>query len=321
MTSDMNIIKPGLLTTVQDLGRSGYQSIGMSVAGAMDEFSLRMANLLVGNEEGEACLEMTYLGCQIEFKSKEVIAITGADMDPKLNGKEIQMWQAQAVYPGDKLEFGPARSGMRTYISFSRKLDIKDLMGSKSTFLKAGIGGYEGRALKAGDTLSLSEDKPTKLGYKLDQTQIPRYRIKENIRVVYGPQDDYFTSEAKETFENSTYKISQEADRMGYRLKGEKIGHDSRGADIISDGINFGSIQVPASGQPIIMMADRQTTGGYTKIAGVIRQDLTKLAQMGPAKEISFEPISIDEAHRLYIDYENYLKDIKSKLIDISSSL
>lgn len=308
------VIKAGLFTTVQDKGRYSYQRFGMSVAGAMDPFALRVANMLVGNEPYEAALEATFLGPTLEFKDHEVIAITGGDMSPKVNNNPIPMWMSVYVKPGDILSFSGVKSGLRSYIAFSRKLDIPLIMGSRSTFTRGKIGGYQGRKLADNDVLGFRDSQlsATK-GSFIRRDLIPSYNKEEVIRVVLGPQDDYFLEESIQTFLSSTYTITNEADRMGYRLDGEKILH-RQGADIISDGIVFGSIQVPGHGMPIIMMADRATTGGYTKIATVITPDLSRLAQMGPGSKINFERVTLEEASIIYRDYEERLSLIGSHI-------
>ena len=292
--------KAGLFTTVQDLGRYSFPRLGRSVAGAMDLYSLRLANILVGNDQSEAGLEATFMGPTLEFMEEEIIAITGADMGAKINGNPAPMWRSILIKKGDVLSFGGVKSGLRAYIAFSRGLDVPVIMGSKSTFTRGKIGGFEGRKLADGDQIGFKEESLTGTkGYYLLKDQIPQYRSDDTIRVVLGPQDNYFPEESIDTFLSNTYSITNEADRMGYRLEGEKIVH-KEGPDIISDGIVFGSVQVPGHGMPIIMMADRATTGGYTKIATVITPDLYKLAQMGPGSKISFSKVTVEEANDIY---------------------
>ena len=308
------VLKAGLFTTLQDKGRYSYQRFGMSVAGAMDGFALRIANLLVGNDQYEVALESTFLGPTLEFEEHDVISITGADMSPKINGNPIPMWMSIYVKPGDKLSFSGVKSGLRSYIAFSRKLDVPLIMGSRSTFTRGKIGGYEGRKLNDNDKIKF-RDKELSLskGSFIKKDWIPVYKKEETIRVILGPQDEFFMDDSIEVFLNSTYTITNEADRMGYRLDGEKIVHKV-GADIISDGIVFGSIQVPGHGMPIIMMADRATTGGYTKIATVITPDLSVLAQMAPGSKINFSQITIQEANNLYRANEAKIKDIQTHI-------
>lgn len=307
------INNPGLLTTIQDRGRWGFQNVGMSVAGAMDLFALRCANLLIGNDEYEAALEITFMGPEIKFNCSEVISITGADMSPTINEKEVPMWQSIRINDGDILKLSGAKSGIRTYIAFSRGFNVPSIMKSKSTFLRGNLGGFEGRKLNIGDEIELNDKDLGNIGYQLSEEYIPEYSKTADISIVFGPQEDYFSEEARNTFISSEYKITSESDRMGFRLDGPKIEH-LNGADIISDGIVFGSIQVPGHGNPIIMMADRQTTGGYTKIATVISSDLSKVAQLIPGSTIRFHEKSIEEAQDIYIKYENTFEEIKESL-------
>ncbi len=311
----IKIKNPGLLTTIQDQGRWGYQRFGMSVAGAMDLFSTRVANLLVGNDENEAVLETTLLGPEIIFACDEIISITGANMGPKINEKAIPMWTSIYVQKGDKLSFSQVQTGIRAYIAFSRGLDVAEIMNSKSTFIRGSLGGYEGRRLNSGDEISLGNKALDYSGSYLPKDLIPDYKSHHSIRVIMGPQDDHFSESAKETFLSSKYSITSEADRMGYRLDGPKIEHIS-GPDIISDGIVFGSVQVPGHGSPIIMMADRQTTGGYTKIATVISPDLSILAQMAPGSTMDFKAISVEESHEIYREYNKQYKEIKDFIVN-----
>lgn len=310
---NIKIIKPGLFTTIQDRGRWGYERHGIPVAGAMDDFSLRVANILVGNHQYQGALECTLLGPEIRFNCNEVISITGANMSPRIGGEPVPMWTSILVKDGSTLSLSNGSDGIRTYIGFSRGLDVPEIMGSKSTFTRGQLGGYKGRKLFSGDEIGLGHRDLSQWGSYLPSNFIPIYKEEENIRIILGPQDDYFTQDAIETFFNSRYTITSESDRMGYRLDGPQIVHKN-GADIISDGIVFGSIQVPGHGSPIIMMADRATTGGYTKIATVINPDLPKLAQMVPGNSIYFNSISLGKAHEIYRDYERNFTEIKAIL-------
>ena len=287
----IKIISPGLLTLVEDSGRYGYQQYGVPVSGVMDTFSHRVSNILVGNDELEAVLEVTMMGPHIEFSDQMVIAVTGGNLSPELNGAAIPMWESILVQKGDQLTFRGLKSGCRSYIAFSGGISVPDIMGSKSTYTRGNIGGYEGRALKTGDVLEIGTPRENlnKLsGRKTPAEFIPVYPNTIELKVTIGPQDDCFTPEGMQTFLSSIYDVTNEFDRMGYRLSGEKIQH-VEGGDIISDGIAMGAVQVPGHGQPIIMLADRQTTGGYTKIANVIWTDLPKIAQAKPGDKIRFE--------------------------------
>jgi len=303
----MKILNPGMYTTIQDLGRYNYQKSGMSVAGAMDLFSLRVANILVGNRDGEACFEATLMGPEIQFDGDALIAVTGGDLGPKINNKAVDMWSGVKVSDGDILSFGTLKSGCRSYIAIAHGIDVPDVMGSKSTYVKGKVGGFGGRILRADDEIKIvtaAEDNFTGI-IKIPTEFIPSYNKDNILRVVMGPQDDYFTQDGISTFSDSEYEVTKEADRMGYRLSGPEISHKV-GADIISDGITMGSVQVPGHGFPIIMMADRQTTGGYTKIATIITPDINTVGQLKRGDSIRFKLIDIEQAHKIY---KKYMKD------------
>lgn len=310
----IKILNPGLMTTVQDLGRYSYQQYGVSVSGAMDYVAARLANILLGNDENEGLLEITLMGPEIEFLGSTIIAITGADSEPLINKIPISMNKSVAVSKGDILSFKGIKKGCRSYLAFADGIDVPLVMGSKSTFLKGGIGGYKGRALKAGDILNIgSMQEPCNLlGSELNNFyDYGSDKIK--LRLLLGPQDTSFTNEGIETLLSNEYTVTTNSDRMGYTLEGPVIDH-KESADIISDGIAMGAIQVPSKGNPIIMMADRQTTGGYTKIANVITVDLPKLAQAKPGDKILFEKVSLSEAQDIYRQLEERFESLKMSL-------
>lgn len=299
----MKVLSPGALTTVQDLGRSGYQQFGMPCCGVMDQNAYKIANELLGNTGNEAVLEHTLFGGSYLFDSDTVIALTGADMDPALNRLPIPMNRPVFVQAGSILTLGLAASGCRTYLAVLGGIDVPAVLGSRSTNLKCGIGGYEGRALRQGDVLRTwaapfsSEEFlnrfPKKAAYPLPER--PAYPSAVTVRVIEGPQNHYFTENGLHTFYSEPYTLSEQSDRMGCRMNGPSI-ESIRGTDIVSDGIVFGSIQVTPDGQPIILMADRQTTGGYAKIATVCSFDLPALAQCRPGNTVRFRKIKIEEA-------------------------
>ena len=306
----INIIRPGLFTSIQDKGRWGYQKFGMSVGGVMDSFASRIANLLVNNYEYEGLFETTFSGIEMEFNCNEIISITGSNINPKINGKSVLMWTSLLVNKGDILSTSASLSGIRSYIAFSRGLDVPLIMGSKATYTRGKVGGFKGRKLKAGDQIKLGKKNLSSWGAYLPVRYIPKYMKEDIITLVLGPQDDYFNKEAIDTFLQSKYTISSDADRMGYRLDGPKVNH-LKGPDIVSDGVVFGSVQIPGHGLPIVMMADRQTIGGYTKIGTVITPDLDKLGQMGPGGIIRFKAIGVEEANEIYRDNEKKIDHIK----------
>ena len=323
----IKILDAGLLTTVQDLGRYGFQRYGVSASGVMDEYSAKIANKLVGNKVGEAVLETTLKGVQIEFLQNTAVAITGGNCDVTLNGTKIELWQSYLVNRGDILKMGICRSGLRNYLAFAGGIDIPIIMNSKSTNLKAKVGGFNGRKLMTGDILSVGVGS-LETPLTLNKHYIPTYSKDIKVGVILGQQDDHFTEAGIKTFLNETYTVTQESDRMGIRLSsvsGATIEHKN-GADIISDGITFGAIQVPGSGQPIVMMADRQTTGGYTKIGNVISSDLAKLAQATPGTKVKFVEYTLEQAvqaiknNDIIINNQNsYISPIKEEVVDSSS--
>ena len=301
ISKDIQIITPGALTTIQDYGRTGYGDIGFSPSGAVDFNAMEIANILVGNKPGEAVLECTLFGSTIRFNKNIVISITGADMNPKIGEHNISMNCAIAVKAGETLTLSFAAMGCRCYIAFAGGLKIEECYGSKSTNLKCAIGGFQGRALKAYDELNFANPVGHLGGismriYKSGEKQEGKVR---QIRVVLGPQDDYFTEEGIRTFETGVYKLSNDSNRMACKLVGPVI-EGKQATDIISDGISLGAIQVSSNGQPMIMLSDRQTTGGYAKIATVISTDIPLLAQCKPGDEVSFHIISLKEAQKLY---------------------
>lgn len=299
------VIKPGLQTSVQDLGRPGYQQYGMSPAGAMDPYSLQMANLLNGNHLGDSVLEAVMQGPALEALNDVSMSICGGDLEPRVNGRIVPMWKSLVLKKGERLTFGGLNNGGRAYISFAGGIVVPEVLGSRSTFINGSIGGFEGRALKAGDILY---GKPSVRKMRsLHPDFIPKYPQELKVRVILGPHLEKFSRETLGQFLTSTYKVSVQSNRMGCRLDGPKLKHIDD-ADIISDAIPFGGIQVPASGEPIILMAERQTTGGYPRIGTVISVELPLLAQAMPGTALRFEEIEIDEAQKLYIEQKRKIR-------------
>ena len=304
----IKVLNPGILTTVQDLGRVGYQEFGVSVSGAMDPRALKIANILAGNEENEACLECTMMGPMLQFDEANVIAIGGGDLGASIDGKPVPPCSAVKVEAGQTLRFAGPKAGIRAYIAFAGGLDIPVVMGSRSTNMKAKIGGFKGRKLEKDDEIGfrapVTELKNLE-GRHFAPEVVPQSEY--TVRVVLGPQDDMFTEAGISTFLGETYTVTPEFDRMGCRLEGKEIEHTG-GGDIISDGISFGAIQVPGAGKPIIMLADRQTTGGYTKIANVITADFRILAQLKAGDKVHFEKVSVGAAQDALITERNALR-------------
>ena len=292
----MEILSPGLLSTVQDFGRFGYQASGFAPTGACDSLSMKRANALVGNDPGEAVIEMMLLGITARFYRSCVIALTGADMAPKLNGAEVENGAAIRIESGDTLELSGTRDGMGCYLAVPGGFDLPLVMGSRSTGLRFGIGGYDGRKLRRGDILQLRAPVPDLPDLECRRlTSLPVFSKHVVLRTIAGPQDYMFSDAELAGFFSHPYSVTNATDRMGIRLEGEPIVPKTT-SDIISDGTAFGAIQVPSGGQPIILMADRQTTGGYAKIATVITADLPRAAQMRPGCTVRFLPVTVEEA-------------------------
>jgi biotin-dependent carboxylase-like uncharacterized protein len=287
----------GALTTVQDLGRHGYMGLGFPPCGALDEQSFRLANALAGNEANAAALEMTLLGVTARFTAPGIIALTGADFGATLNAAPLALNTPVPVNAGDRLACGMATQGLRGSLAIAGGIDVPLVMGSRSTHLKCGIGGFEGRKLASGDELAIGGQRGAADSTVQEITQPISRSNPQIIRAIAGPEEDLFSGEALAQFFSAEFTLSPQCDRMGIRLDGEPIPAKS-GTDIISTGIAAGSVQVPSSGLPIILLADRQTVGGYAKIATVIRADLPLLAQMRPGDKLQFRQVSVQEAQR-----------------------
>lgn len=305
----IKVLHPGIFTTIQDLGRSGFQAFGVPLAGAMDEYSCRVANLLVGNEEKAPVLELTMSGGSYEFLQDTLIAITGAQMAAQLDDRILANWNSYLAKKGERLTFSFAKQGCRAYLAVAGGFNVKKVMGSASTYTRSKMGGVEGRALRQDDVLQILpsgnfEEKSLPEDFQLNFSEQPI------IRVLPGPQDDAFVDEALTDLQNSTYQIEPDSDRMGYRLSGTVLRH-KKTADIISDALFKGAVQVPGNGQPIIMLSDCQTTGGYTKLCFVITPDLDVLAQCKPGDKIKFAVVDEVQAAEIYVKYRKKLDDVR----------
>ena len=313
---DVIVVKPGMLTTVQDAGRWGYQSRGVPVAGPMDPVSHRRANALVGNERGAALLEVTLLGPELEFEDERLVAVAGASFDLVLDGRPIPPHAPFTVAAGSNLRFGARRDGARAYLAVSGGIAVTPVLGSRATHHVSAMGGVHGRALIAGDRLPLGET--ARAGVKAWATPTAAARrcargaalqgsqSSALLRVLPGPQADYFTADALDVLQSAPYVVAGNSDRMGFRLEGPRLTH-ARGADIISDATPLGVLQVPASGQPILLMADRQTAGGYPKIGTVIAADMPLAGQLAPADTVVFVVCTPREALAALIAQERAL--------------
>jgi biotin-dependent carboxylase-like uncharacterized protein len=304
MTAALHVIRPGLLTTVQDLGRAGYQSLGIAVGGALDPVGLRAANALVGNTHGVGALEILYMGPTIAIEADDVrLAFVGANAAIEVlpditatRGRRVETMRSVRLRRGEVVRVGSLSGGAVLYVAVEGGFDIEPVLGSVSTDIRGGIGGWHGRALTAGDRLPLrlmrASDRDECRFERLDLD------VPVGVRAIAGPQSDYFAEAEIAAFFASSYAVGAGSNRMGMRLDGRPIAH-ARGHNITSDAIAPGSIQVPGNGQPIVLLADRQTTGGYPKIATVISADLPALGRVPIGAKINFESVTIEEAQRL----------------------
>jgi biotin-dependent carboxylase-like uncharacterized protein len=322
MGDHLRIEAGGLLSTLQDQGRYGFQQFGVSAAGAVDQTSLAIANALVGNPLPTAAIEMTLSGPSLTVEAELCrVAIAGAELRLAINGEPAQTFTAYDLRRGDRLETGVARSGMRAYLAVAGGFDVAPTLGSLSTHARSQLGGPDGRGrpLQAGDRLPLREGQE-RAGELLSLPERLRPAFAGPIRVVLGPQDDAFTHAGIETFLSGEFRVSAKTDRMGCQLEGPPIEHRD-GFNIISDGIMNGSIQVPGHGRPIILLADRQTTGGYPKIATVISPDLAKMAQRRPGEVIRFERVSPEDAEVIAVEHAQHRARWASLLVPFRATL
>ena len=287
----------GVQSSIQDAGRRGFSDIGLTQSGAMDEMAFGYANFLVGNDFNTPCIEVALGGLVLKAQSDMCIAICGATMHPKLNGHTMSLWQIHQIKSGDMLAFAYASEGQFAYLAVAGGFQTPHLYGSFSTSVKEGLGGIEGRKLKAGDQLSTSGARCPMERRKLEKQHIPHYPDEITLRLVKGYQEAMFDASAQATFFNSVYTFKGEGDRMGYRLSGEKVVSSATG--ILSEPICYGAVQIPSHGEPIVLLKERQTIGGYPKIGSVIAVDCFKLAQLRSSGRVRFAEVSLEEARRV----------------------
>ena len=312
----MEILSPGILTSIQDLGRYGYGRYGVAPSGALDPFSLRIANLLVGNRPDQAGLETMLLGPAIRVLADIVVAVTGGNLQPLLNKQPIEMWRSHNLKKDDILSFGSMVSGLRAYVAVAGGIRITPVMGSRSTNLPSGFGGFQGRALKKNDILASANpcrqlQTQTRV---FNETWIPHYSNSWSLRIIWGPQDEHFPDESRASFLNAAYKMSSDSDRTGIRLEGTIIRKKPDiQASIISEGVIAGSVQIPGDGKPIIILGET-VTGGYRKIATVISADLPLLGQIKPGDTVGFSAVSLDEARQAITAMEEKVHKFEASL-------
>jgi len=294
----IRVLEPGPLTTVQDGGRVGQLRYGIPPSGPVDRRAFVLANRLVGNDDTAAALECTYMGPRFEVDRACAIAVTGAPAPVRVNQEPAPAWTTIVLRPGDQVRIGAPRAGVFSYVALAGGIDVPVVLGSRATYVRGRLGGLEGRALHAGDVLRLVPTSAPRPRRTVDPRGIPDFGGEPEIRVVLGPQADRFTDDGIAALLGSAYEMLPQSDRMGARLRGPRIGH-ARGHDIISDGIPLGGIQVPGDGQPIVLLVDRQSTGGYTKVATVCSIDIARVGQVKPGQRLTFRAIDVADAHRL----------------------
>jgi biotin-dependent carboxylase-like uncharacterized protein len=321
----IRVRQPGLLTTVQDTGRFGEYALGMPPSGAMDVFSYQVGNYLVGNEEGAAGLEITYFGPELEFTEAAVIAVTGAEMAPRINGDEAPTWEALEVGEGDVLSFDYLKNGARSYLAVAGGIDVPVFMHSRSTYTLIGLGGYEGRALQEGDDLEIGESPNGggQVGKRVDDDHIPSYSKETELRVITGLASYRLTEESMEEFLNITWTVTPDADRVGYRYRGGELkfvereqpaGAGADPANVVDFGYPIGSIQVPGGVEPIVLMNDAVTGGGYATIGTIISADRDRLAQTKTNDKTRFRSVDLEEALRARGDRRRHMEEIRQAL-------
>jgi antagonist of KipI len=304
--SVMQILTPGLLTTVQDLGREGFGPLGVSPSGAADPVALRVGNRLAGNAERAAALEMTLLGGTFLFPDGGVIALTGSDFGTTLDGVPAALWTSLLVKPGQTLRLGSTRSGARCYLCVQGGIVVEPFLDSASTHLLSGLGGFQGRALRKGDVLEIGTARARYRKKSVPPALLQKLAPRKILRATPGPQSERFSASSQELFYGSVYRVAEESNRMGLRLEGPSL-PESAGGEMITEGVSLGAIQITAGGAPIILFVEQQTTGGYAKIANVITADLPSLGQLRPRDEIRFELVDWDTARTLLLEQEELL--------------
>lgn len=315
---------PGMLTTLQDLGRPGYQKYGVVVGGGMDAVALRLANLIVGNGEGKAVMEITLHGPKIRFIESQLIALTGADLSARLNGEPVPLWRPLFAEKYSLLSFGKPIMGRFAYLAVAGGLDIPKVMDSYSTYLQAGIGGWKGRALQKNDLIGCN--KPTIVGERILENirkrnnkranwypslqLIPQYHESPLLKVIKGPEYDWFSQDSKRRLWEQNFIVSRQSSRMGYQLEGPLLSLQNK-SEILSTAVTFGTIQVPPGGKLIILGADSQTIGGYPRIAQIISTDLPYFVQAQEGQAIRFQEVSIEEAQQRFCQHEINMESLK----------
>ena len=307
----VRVVLGGPLTTVQDLGRHGRQGEGVPESGAMDVVAARIANLLVGNDERAAVIESTLAGPALLFDSDTTVALGGGDFGATVDGEPVAPWHAFPVRAGATLALGNARHGCRAYIAIAGGVDVPCVLDARSTCLPARFGGHEGRALRAGDVFAVSEAPPRHVRRALASTLRPEHHA--TVRLIAGAQLDALDDSSRELLFGAGLHVSSRSDRTGYRLEGPALRLRAP-IELLSSAVTTGTLQLPPNGQPILLMADHQTTGGYPVLGQVATVDLGTVAQLRPGDAIRFAPVSLDDAQRLYLERERSLDTLRRVL-------
>lgn len=301
--STILVQEPGLFTTVQDLGREGFGPIGVSPSGAADAIALRLGNRLLANPENAAALEMTLLGGSFVFRDDAVAALTGSDFGASLDGASVIPWTSFEARSGATLRLGPTRSGARGYLCVHGGIVVKPFLGSASTHVMTGLGGFGGRRLQKGDELTIGVATASFRKRAVVRRTLERLAPRKVLRVTAGEQSEAFSESSRRTLYDGVYRVLEQSDRMGIRLEGAPIADDA-GGKMVTEGVSLGAVQVPPGGLPIILFVDQQTTGGYPKMANVVAADLASLGQLRPRDDVSFQLVGFDEARALWIEQE-----------------
>lgn len=305
----IHVIKQGMQTTVQDLGRLNYAHLGISATGAADSFSLQIGNKLVGNNSGDAALEFTLTGGEIEFTSDSCIAITGSEFDSTIDSRSVPSWTGINIKNGQVLIIKNTLGGARCYVSVSGGIDVPEFLNSRSTHLMTGLGGFKGRALQKGDVINTGDPEIRRIKKLQNIAEVETFLNRKTVRITQGLEGDCFSDDTWEEFLNEEFTVAQSFSRMGLRLEGEII-QSSIGHEIRTQGIPLGAIQVPGNGQPIISFVEHQTTGGYPRMANVITADLCKVGQLKPGDTFQFELVTLKEAGQLYTEQLNFIHNL-----------
>jgi len=304
--SSLVVEAPGLQTTVQDLGREGYGALGVSASGAADPVALRLGNLLLENAPGAAALEMTLTGGTFAFPEGAVICLAGADFSAHSDGQPLGLWRANAVFPGQKVSLGATRDFARCYLCVAGGIAVDKFLGSASTHLLSGLGGWQGRALQKRDVLPIGKLEKRIRQRKLAAGVLEAVQPTKILRVTRGPQWNWFSEVTQKSLFDSEFVVSEESNRMGLRLEGPVLATQTK-KEMISEGVPLGAIQITPSGQTIIPFVEQQTTGGYPKIANVIGADLHSVGQLRPRDMIRFTEVSLEQARALWIEQQQLL--------------